>query len=211
MNRPFRLGWSFAALLVVAGSTQAAPLLLSSGTPDITSSDINVNYNGTTGILTATGNAIAIDFDGVPPPDYAIKNGVGGFQINVTLDPMTGEPVSGSLAILGKVSELSASSGTLLTGTLFDFGYDGPILEFLFTPTGGDLQGLFQPQIGVILSAFSDSDFAPNQNYVINDASAFADTFPVPEPTSLLAWSVLAFGSGIVWRRQQKAKLSATV
>lgn len=132
-------------------------------------------------------------------------------DIDMMLNPTTGAPLSGTLTILGDASSYFAASpsGTLLTGTISQFGFAGSgnagsgteNFQFIFNTTGGDLASLY-PTIAVNLT-FAEVNFSGifgNTPFFNTDSyTAQADTFagppsvtPVPEPASL---SVLCFGA----------------
>jgi len=148
---------SWVRLLVVAlimgmsSLSQAAPLNLTLSTPDIVSSFITVDYNAATDSLTATGFANQLDDGGIGSP-FNIAGGT--FDLNASIDD-SGTLSGGILGIGGTIAGLGFNSGTLLTGSLTDIGFNnagGDPLEFLFDVTGGDAAGLYGSLGGIILT-----------------------------------------------------------
>jgi hypothetical protein len=180
----------------------AALLGLTSQPPDITAGFTLVSYDATTDVFTATGFATNLDLDGDAPPDYNITGSNTQFDIIATVNS-SGVASAGTLVIQGKVSEVSATSGTLLTGTLSQFGYStvagGEIFEFVFAVTGGDLASSFGPSAGVILDA-NDTGFGGNfTSDFSNNGFGTSDTFPIPEPATVSL--LLLGGAGVACRR----------
>lgn len=197
---------------LLSSSAYAGLLNLPQRTPDITSGFIAVTYTlpDDNGLFEALGTASHLDFDGTDPPDHAITD--GSFHISITVAPSTGVPIGGTLAITGTVDVFT--SGTLLTGTIDQFGFQdapgGDIFEFTFDVTGGDLAALYGAKAGVVLDAqgsgFTGSFLTAFDNGL---GLGVSDTFrPVPEPSTLL----LAFTAlGVIlparrhWRRVKAA------
>ena len=134
---------------------------------------------------------------------YSIT-GATDYSISMVL-PESGIPTSGSLNIMGIVSELGATSGTLLTGDIAQFGYTDPPggtggerFEFIFDVTGGDLASYYggtdSGQIGVILH-YDNTDFYGHFNNNFSSwCGACSDTFTIPEPSSAIV--LLSFVAG---------------
>lgn len=165
--------------------------------PDIYVGLIDIAYNATTDAFTAGGIAGSVDFGSDP---QGITNGT--YSIAITVDE-NGVPGSGVLTIGGTVG--SYASGTLLVGSLVDFGFKAggnDIFDFLFTPTGGDLQSAFSPQVGVILTAGSTA-FADDFTVSFSSSSGngSSDNFRVPEPATL---ALVGIGfAGLAARRRR--------
>jgi hypothetical protein len=109
-------------------------------------------------------------------------------MIDLTVDA-NGNPLSGSLNVFGTVAEIGATSGTLLTGEITDFGFidppGGDIFEFAFALTGGDLAPYYGHQRAlVVMNLFNsgfDGTFATD---FVNDGLGVADTYGhMPEPS----------------------------
>ena len=170
-------------------------LNLITGSPDIESSFITVNYvgNSTSGTFTASGFANVIS-----PPGSPAGNIAGGtFDIfaSINENAMT---ANGTLNIGGTVASLGFNSGTLLTGVLADFGAGvGDPLEFLFTVTGGDAVGLFGIQAGVILSQSGYSG-SFNGNFASGPFQALSDTFPAPVNPVPVPAAIWLFGTALI-------------
>jgi hypothetical protein len=156
---------------------------------------------------------MSFDLGGASTPTYPAIDG-GEYLLTVRLTP-TGQPVPGTglLDITGTIPGL-ASSGTLLTGQLTNFGYQsggGNIFEFTFDDLGGDLApdyGGYDGETGVILDAqnsgfngsFANS-FAAGPFLSISD-----NTSIVPEPsTAILLLAVLAMGPPALLYRRWRA------
>jgi hypothetical protein len=187
------------ASVALAGPVSAATipaLNLTPGLPDIESSFITVDYvgNSNTGILTASGFA-----NRLTPPGSPSGNIAGGFfDINASINE-NAMTANGSLTIGGTIVSLGFNSGTLLTGSLADFGAGAnDPLEFLFNITGGDAAGLFGPQAGVILSQSGYSgSFAAN--FSSGAFLGLSDTFsasvnPVPVPAAIWLFGTALIG-----------------
>ena len=206
-------------ICLAATAAQAALLNLTKTTPDITAASVNVNYVAATSMFTATGFSSAYDLDGISPPDFSIS--AGGvpsqqFLISMTVNNATGALVSGTVAVNGTIPALGANSGSLLTGTLTNFGFMNPpggtLFEFLFNVTGGDLLPAFGPLHtgGIILNATQNGGtpftgvFTSNFFNTASTAPALgtADAFFVPEPGSLSLLTISGFAAvGARWRR----------
>lgn len=118
---------------------RGASLDLGAHPPDISAAFITTEYNATTGEFIANGWPTSFNLNGTSTPNFPMIAG-GLYSIDVKLTP-TGQPVAGSLDITGEIPNF-ATSGTLLTGQISQFGYQsggGNIFEFVFNVTGGDL------------------------------------------------------------------------
>jgi hypothetical protein len=171
--------------------------------PDLTASFLSVDYvasAGSTGTFTVSGWPTAFSITGTNTPDYTfIDNGQYSLTAVIT---KAGQPISGSLDVLGTIPGLAASSGTLLTGQLSKFQFEPPpggdIFDFVFNLTGGDLAHYYvDGQIDVNLIATGsgfDGSFATS--FATDPSQAVSDNFfAVPEPAmgiSLL--SLFVFG-----------------
>lgn len=181
------------AVILCCSTVNAAPLgLVLNDYPDITSIFLDMSYNAGSNAFSVTGFSATIDEDGVGPVlDF---DAFGTFDISATIDN-SGAPLGGTLTITGDLTSTLGVSGTLLTGSLVDFGWFGTtrdVFEFLFSVTGGALAtpayyGSPGTLTGVIYdtgedvfngdfdSSFSSSGFG----------SGFSDTAPIPEPFTL--------------------------
>jgi hypothetical protein len=171
-------------VLAVGAGVQAAPLDLTLYAPDVSSGFVSVSYDASAEAFSVSGYAFTLDFDGLAPPDEDIIGGT--FDISLPVDSSgTITPGVGSLAIEGSVQ---SSGPSLLLGDILAFGFlddGGEIFEFLFTVTGGDLAGSFDPTVGVILDA-GDSGFPGNfQSNFFNSGFGVSDTANIPEPATL--------------------------
>jgi hypothetical protein len=200
-----------AALLCMAVTSAARAELLNLNllVPDIESGFIDVMYDASGDMFSATGFALAIDYDGIAPPDYNINN--GSFDLSASIDDF-GSASSGSLAIGGDIPGLGVM-GSLLTGSLTDFGFQtggGDLFEFLFTVTGGQLAGDFGglgATVGVILNA-DGSTFTGDWTLDFNNNGGnpgfglgVADTAFIPAPAGLAVLLGAGFCAGRRRRR----------
>ena len=164
--------------------------------PDLYAAFLTAQYNpssGRTGSFTATGWPISFNISGSNTPDYPTIDG-GTYSLSASVT-QTGLPLSGSLDVTGTIPGL-ATSGTLLTGTLSQFGFGpggGDIFEFVYNITGGDLAPFYHGKTGIILTA-TGSGFTGSfaASFATDASQAAADNFfmPVPEPSS--AWLFMA-------------------
>ena len=178
-----RISFVFLAFLLTgAGSAQAAPLNLALQTPDIFTSFQNTNYDAVTDIFTVDGFTQNVD---------GVSTGGGSFSLTATITA-GGTLTSGTISITGL-------SNTLISGDLFRVGFannGSQVLEFLFTPTGGDLLAAYNPLLrngGIILSVSGYNDDNFNTSFSETNFGAFSDTAPVPVPAA-----VWLFGSGLL-------------
>ncbi len=188
----------------------AAILDLTSQNPDLFAGSLTIDYvasGGSTGSLSVTGFPTSFNISGTSTPDYPVIGGNDAYSITALLNKATGQPISGSLSITGIISGL-ASSGTLLTGQLTQFGFPPPpggdVFEFVFKVTGGDLAPYYNGQVGVEATALTGSGFDGSFGDSFNSPASqtVSDNFPVgsvPEPTSVIVWAgfgLLASGFG---------------
>ncbi len=168
-----------------AGATHAATLDLVLGLPDVASEFLDIAYDADTDTLTADGFALTYDDNDIGGDDLSIAGGT--FSLTAIIDA-SGNFVSGSVSVGGTIASEGFTSGDLISGTLTDFGFPdagGNPLEFIFTPTSGDLLSLYNGREGgIILGAtlFPGSwaaDWA-------NNGTGVADTAPIPVPAGLL-------------------------
>lgn len=183
---PKRVILSCIALFALASGAQAAPLGLTlQPSPDIVNSFIAVSYDAATDSLSAMGFALEINHGGLMNAD--ITDGL--FTLDAVIDD-AGNMSAGSFSITGTVAALGYMSGTVLTGTLDQFGFalNGDPLEWIFTVTGGDAAPLYGAIGGIILSqtGFSGSWASDFQN---DGFSGVADVAAVPVPAA--AWLFL--------------------
>mgnify|MGYP001609355085 CR=1 FL=1 len=189
------------AALLLASPVYASLNLSLQRSPDILSGFIDVSYDSTTDLFGATGFALELN-DGLGDPETIFG---GAFGLNANIDG-SGVLGGGTIALGGTVPSLGFISGTLLTGTLIDFGFPstGDPLEFVFSVTGGDAAGLFGAgPIGVILSESGfEGTFTSSFG---NQSSGYADVAPVvPLPGSL--WLTLAgIGVSLIFRPRATA------
>lgn len=217
---------AIAALIVWLGTfgpggapAQAALLNLTKQPRDVFADFISVEYNASIGAFTASGWAGTFDLDGLSPPDYEIIDGALEIDLYLT---SAGIPMRGTLVIRGTIPALGAVSGTLLTGSISQFGFedfpfqpdsDGQIFELLFEEIGGDLAGHYGNQAAVILTAGAWDELRPfrgvftqdfaNTELGVSDASGS----PVPEPSSgMVMLSLLGCGLATRGLRRRRSR-----
>ncbi len=184
------------AALFLASPVYASLSLSLQPSPDLLSGFIDVSYDSITDLFEANGFALELSV-GIGDPEAILG---GAFGLNAIIDE-SGVLGNGTIAMGGTIPSLGFNSGSLLTGNLIDFGFPstGDPLEFVFSLTGGDAAGLFEPgPVGVILSGSGfEGTFTSSFDNRIEQVpgSAFADVAPVvPLPGSL--WLALA-GIGV--------------
>ena len=201
MLRSISLALSLAVLLL-ASASQSAPLnLVLEPTPDIVSGTIDIQYTAASDVFSATG--FAFDLDGLN------LDAPGSFSLSAIIDEF-GVLSSGTLSILGTQAPL-LNSGTLLTGSLTNFGFAGDatgmLFEFEFDVTGGDLAPAYSGAPGGVimsstLNSFSGfgSDFDNLIFDILGTGGGISDTAPIPEPGTAL---LLGLGLALMGSRQR--------
>jgi hypothetical protein len=207
-------------LLTKAASAAIVPLVpgdLQQGFPDVTVSRINVTYDAGTDLFHAAipaGGLLTIDQDGVlPTPDHTLFDST--FDVSLTIDD-AGVASVGTLSLSGNYDSPGGPAVSLGSSTLTGFGYDPStgIFSFLFDGTTGTLPG-FGSVIGINLAGnfpvsnptgFGD-DFS---NIGPNGGLGTADLFvPVPEPASLIVWSLCSALAGLAhWRHKRRRQIA---
>ena len=200
------------ASLFCAGSSARAALIpvVLPNVPDILVGNVDVTYNAVGQVLSVSGLAVQIDDDGV-----GAAEGITGGTITMSVPvDSSGNLINatGTLSILGTVPVLGFNSGTLLTATITDFGFDPPnsdIQDFRFDVTGGDASGLYGSQAAMIMSqitGFTDwsSDW-DNLIFSIPGSGTAVGDIGVPEPSSLVLLFIGALALA-AWRRRALAQ-----
>jgi hypothetical protein len=161
--------------------------------PDIAALSLTTKYTpsaGSTGTFTINGW----------PTSFTVATGDGPHAISVTgtysltaqINKATGQFLSGSFMIGGTIPTMPGiNSGTLLTGTLTNFGFGnggGDFFQFLANITGGDLAHYYPGKLGIQVDA-NNSGFTGS--FMTSFASADSDTSSdnasltvVPEPST---------------------------
>lgn len=170
--------------LFFTANAQAAPLNLSlNPEPDTISSFMDVSYDASTEQFNATGFAAQLSYNS---NIYSIDS--GSFSLNAVIDEL-GAVTRSILEIDGTIAALGYNSGTLLEGSIIDFGYGtNETLEFTFNVTGGDAAGIYAGLGGIIIkdSGFSGS-FASNWGTDYSEAASDTGVVSaVPEPSMYL-------------------------
>lgn len=184
-----------ASLLALSLNAQAAPLNLTLlDSPDIASFFINTSYNAASDTLSATGYALRF----ASGAESALMIAGGLYMLQANIDG-SGVLSGGSITIEGTIDSLGYTSGTLLQGTLTDFGYGaGDTLEFLFSPTGGDLAGLYGSDGGIIMG---QTGFHGSFHQDFGALTAVADVAAVPVPAAV--WLMLSALAGLAGVRRR--------
>lgn len=188
--KKYVIGLFCASVLMSAVATVDAAPVLTQAFPDMFVDYNTISYNAGTQAFTAKGAPIT--FSLAASQYYNVTNvTLNSYNLTATVDH-SGQATGGTLSVSGKVSDIGATSGTLLTGSFVDFGFgtgaSGDPFEFVFAVTGGDLASYYGGiggKIGVILSAKSTNftGFASSFN---SGSGATNDTFAVvPEPASM--------------------------
>lgn len=205
-------------LLLGSGSSRTQAALVSEVTqafPDIETSYLSINYDATSGVLTATGLPQQLATGPNPAPMYTIGGATfTSYTLTAYIDH-TGAFTGGTLTINGTIASLGDSS-PLLTGNLTDFGLFGAAsinhFEFTGTATGGSLSSMFS-NFAIIATtnsfaytgeALFGSNFSSGTSNGVftNVADTFAASSAVPEPASLMAGLVM-LGVGLGGRRRR--------
>ena len=174
--------------LGLAAATKATPLyVVTPATPDLSGLFINISYTtGSPGTLTASDTLFSAFGLNDGTTNHTITG--GGLSLSAAIDSL-GVFTSGSLSVTGTIAALGFDSGTLLTGTLTDFGFpddlgtQANVLEFLFDVTGGDAAGLYSAMSYIALTGtgFSGSF---SSNFGSGDFGGPVGVL-IPEPSTL--------------------------
>ncbi len=225
-----RFGFWLASLILMLATAGAAQAAWVSDFPDepgsLQSSTnmvicnwlLDVGYDGAGNFSVSSQYPGVAVMNNFTDPIYDIGS-QSTLSIALSIDPATGAPLNGTLTITGDATEFYTpkGSGTLLTGTICQFGFPGATaaansdgaqnFQFLFKTTGGDLAPYF-PSIAVNLNSVDvdfDGTFGDTPFFTTDSYSAQSDTYsgflyatPVPEPSSvlLLGLGVLTFAAG---------------
>ena len=203
-----RMAATLALLGTFASPAQAALIGLTPGDPDIFVGKLDLTYDADSNLLTVSGDATAsysaTDAGGNPVIGLT---GVSYLLSLVTTDT-GGFAGPGSLNIQGSIG--AGPVGTLLAGTIFDFGFDDSLsgagigaFDFLLNVTGSEPSLGFGSTAGVIVTAFNlplgwgfGDDFASLPQTVLTDNFGV-----VPEPASI---GLLLLGvAGVALRRRR--------
>jgi hypothetical protein len=199
-------------LLYAPLHASAGPLGLNTTSPgDVTSFSTDVEYNHTTGVLTANSTSDGNAFSALDDNGYFYP---ATLAVTANLNPANGALLSGTVSLTGTEyytvdnSPLlnDGNDGVLLTGNLIAFGFPNPTnstnvpLEFEFSLTGGLLTAPGEPYApspyyivdgGMILHMISTTPFFtgswPTGDFGSqgsnNALNTSSDTFPVLIPT----------------------------
>ncbi len=230
---------ALVALSVLAPTTaHATPLGLNSTHPgDVKSSYTQVDYvlNGDgTGTLTAVGYPEQFDDPATPNNQNFLFDSLDLFSLTMVVNQSNGSLVSGTLEMDGNSDggplSVPTFNGTLLTGTIIQFGFQDPgagytingpafgnTLEFVVHVTGGVLApGYYGTQTAGILLHMEYHAGDPNPfvglftQVFSNNGNGYSDTFPtdnpnVPEPST---FALLGLGLiGLAWRLRRRSRL----
>lgn len=187
--------FSVCAALLLGAMSQTSYALQLNSTPDIKVGVIEVRYvNGGSGNnFSALGYAES--FNG----DTSLFGSNSYFDLYAIISS-AGVLGGGTLSIY----EFGTTT-TYLTGNLtnVDFTTNNPVLNFLFTPTGGSYQTDYGSLGGIILgnSGFNLASSGFDSNFGTLSANADVGT-PVPEPSSVCLLLLGAVGLFFVRRRK---------
>jgi PEP-CTERM motif-containing protein len=200
--------------LVISGIAAAGPLNLTQSDPDATSYELNIVYNSTSQLFTATGSVstYSTDYPSLYNTSFSLAATIPN---SVAVNTPTTLSV-GTLDITASVGSPTAPVQTLYYGSsLQKFAFSdpsngpSPLFDFIFAGTSGSLLTPGQ-SIGVEISsantlagfysAFFTASFNNNSN-----KSAVSDAYnvaPVPEPASLCLLGATA--AALIRRRRIK-------
>ena len=207
----------FICALSVAAQAEAALIGITAGAkPDIFSSSIMVDYvyDSVTDEGSFEAHGIATSYEDSGGLESISPPAGGTFDLSIKVKSSGAVLPGGTLTIGGALS--GAPGPLLLAGTIKAFGFTTVpgenIFDFRFDVTGGDLADEMGPEVGTILTSFTgfftgslEDDF---HSFI---PSAVADTFPTPEPTSVITWATLcAIGITFSCYRRSIAKTTRT-
>jgi len=190
--------------------------------PDISALALTTNYFSSSEVFEATGFASELTYNGFTyqisstsnTPEYILEaniNDSGVFTAGVSSFIEIGGVLSSNTSNTnnnGLPAGYTASSSSLLSGKLTQFGSDTGILYFLFEVTGGDAAGLFGGfgSIGAII--LRGSGFSMDWAESFSRVDAQSDNgirATVPEPTSIwLLGSAIIGLAGFSRRKKNK-------
>lgn len=191
--------------LALASVSQAASLGLTSGSPDVFTNSMAINYQA--GSFTAISDSNQIISVITPTATYD-TNGEGKFDLEAQIDA-SGHLTGGTITITGSLYSDTVSvpdvtynpSSVLLIGTLTDFGYSlstgGAEFQFKFNTTGGLFTTIGFPGLGGVILTSTDARFGSSFlsfANTISDAPGKGDTIglAVPTPASWAGGMALA-------------------
>lgn len=203
---------SVLAVLIVTLSVSTAKAMslgLVSGTlPDLNVTMLGVSYSESSDTLSIFGNTMPMySFMGVGGNSSGLGMNATDFQLTASIDA-TGTLLAGP-STLTVISDMGAiGSGTLLTATITDFGFEvasDPMggnlvtLEFIATVGTDNLPEAMGPIIGIIATfvpTTSVNDPPFNQDFRANSATFNAFTIPSPAAAGvgLMSFVLLALG-----------------
>ncbi len=199
-----RLGLAAIAVTLLSVANTARASLILEPTPDILVQLANSVYDATSDEYSFEGLAIQLlDENGV----QTILGGVG--TIEAIIDD-SGTLLGGTVVVTGTIPSIGADTSPLLTGDLTELvgsNAAGGILEFTFTPTGGNaaVLSLYEGRLGGIIASNTgfNGSFATNFD---NEAAQADIGVAIPEPTSLVSGLIGLGGLALVgYRRARRA------
>lgn len=173
---------ALALFLALTASAQAA--VLPAAPLGIPTSSTDISAFGTVEFDTSS-DVLDIDMTAFLVNPGASPIVSGSLMIDAVVDD-TGTASVGSLSITGTVPSLGFNSGTLLTGTLSQFGFTDAGLEILFDVNGGDATGLYPVSAFAVVNFPFSRDFAQDFATSTGSTDVFSAVVPIPTPAGLL-------------------------
>jgi hypothetical protein len=209
-------GWMGNLIIDVSPAMGSTIDLSGIQNPDLAALSLTTQYTpsaGSTGTFSITGwpTSFTVSNGDIPQPITISPS--GSYNLTAQINKVTGQLLSGTISIEGTIPTIpGVSSGTLLTGTLTNFGFSNgasDFFQFLVNITGGDLAHYYTGKMGIQVDA-NNSGFTGS--FLTSFASAASDTSSdnasmtvVPEPsTAMLLLGGLACFAVATWRNRSR-------
>ncbi len=199
------------AIVGTLSTTNAMPLNLSTGNPDITVDPVDISYDSVSDVFSAVGTVSsafsAVNATGAAVP---ITVGTGTFNLTAMIDNSGNLAGPGALTITGDIGH---GVQTLVAGSLTAFGFDDSakfaglgVFEGLFGVTSSAASLGYGSTAGIIMSS---ADLPLNWNFAVNfEGTAPSDTFKTAEP-SAIAFVLVGFVS-LAWLHRRRHRHALT-